>query len=443
MSSTTGSLTALALGAVLSASIAGCADVPDETEGMRTEDFLVSSINHLPNNFPFVNEAGLSAVFSTTGSIDLTNEFNTPQGSNNRSCATCHVVATGWSITPLVSNVLFLATDGTHPLYNVIDANRPDADVSTVEARWANYSMLRQGKFLRLVKPPATAEYDVIAANDPFGFGTTANLLFFRRPLPSSNFRSHSVMWDGANTVGTDLREGLLKQARGNITGAQQGTTPVTPEEIAAREALVGRIVDQEMGFSQAQIYMFGAGRLDAGGARGGPAFAAAEGKVQGPFNLFDAWAGSSNPKRAQIARGQAIFNSTNAANSRSCNGCHNIVNNGQNMNGTLFNIKTSDADRAKPDMAIYTLRKKGSDGTNPADTVMTTDPGRAIRNGLWADMNKFKTPNIRGLAARPPYFHNGIAATLLDVVRHYESALGFVYTPQEEADLVAFLTAL
>ena len=57
--------------------------------------------------------------------------------------------------------------------------------------------------------------------------------------------------------------------------------------------------------------------------------------------------------------------------------------------------------------------------------------------------MNRFKTPNIRGLAARAPYFHNGIADTLLDVVRHYEQALGFVYTAQQEADLVAFMTAL
>jgi cytochrome c peroxidase len=424
-------------------SIAACDDVTDEVDGMKTEDFLSLSIDHLPNSFPIANAAGFAAAFSTTGSIDFTNDFNTPQGSNGRDCGTCHQVTAGWGIRPLEATILFLATDGTHPLYNVIDANRPDADVSTVEARWANYSMLRQGKFLRLVKPPATADYDVIAANDPFGFGTAANLLFFRRPLPTASFRSHTTMWDSANTVGTDLREGLLKQARGNITGAQQGTTPVTPEEIAAREALVGRIVDQEMGFAHAQLYMWGAGWLNAGGARGGPEFAAAEGKVQGPFNLFDAWAGSSNFKRAQIARGQAIFNSTNAANSRSCNGCHNIVNNGQNMNGTLFNIKTSDADRAKPDMAIYTFRKKGSDGTNPADTVMSTDPGRGIRNGLFADLNKFKTPNLRGLAARGPYFHNGIADTLLDVVRHYESALGFVYTAQEEADLVAFLTAL
>jgi cytochrome c peroxidase len=432
--SKTANLTALAMAAVLSASVAACSDVPDETEGMEAEQFLMSSIDHLPNGFPIVNKAGLAAGFSTSGSIDFTNDFNTPQGTNGRDCNTCHQFTAGWGIRPLEATVLFLATDGTHPLYNILDANTPTSDVSTVEARWANYSMLRQGKFVRQVKPPATAEYDVIAANDPFMFGTTANLLFFRRPPPTAGFRSHTVMWDGANTVGTDLREGLLKQARGNITGAQQGMAP-------ANEEVVGRIVDQEMGFAHAQTYMWGVGSLTAGGAHGGPAFAAAEGKVQGRFNLYDAWIGSSHPKRAQIARGQEIFNGTNAGNNRSCNGCHNIVNNGQNMNGTLFNIGTSDGARAKPDMAIYTLKKKGS--APGVDEVTSTDPGRGIRSGLWADVNKFKTPNIRGLAARAPYFHNGIAETLLDVVRHYEVALGFVYTAQEEADLVAFMTAL
>jgi cytochrome c peroxidase len=38
-------------------------------------------------------------------------------------------------------------------------------------------------------------------------------------------------------------------------------------------------------------------------------------------------------------------------------------------------------------------------------------------------------------------YFHNGIAATLDAVVRHYETHLGFVFTDGERADLVAFLT--
>jgi hypothetical protein len=41
------------------------------------------------------------------------------------------------------------------------------------------------------------------------------------------------------------------------------------------------------------------------------------------------------------------------------------------------------------------------------------------------------------------PYFHNGIAATPEDVVDLYRTSLGFVFTPQESADLVAFFRAL
>ena len=61
----------------------------------------------------------------------------------------------------------------------------------------------------------------------------------------------------------------------------------------------------------------------------------------------------------------------------------------------------------------------------------------------LWADLGKFKTPTLRGLAARAPYFHNGIAATLEEVIRHYEVHLGLVFTDQERAGLAAFLKAL
>jgi cytochrome c peroxidase len=57
--------------------------------------------------------------------------------------------------------------------------------------------------------------------------------------------------------------------------------------------------------------------------------------------------------------------------------------------------------------------------------------------------MDRFKTPSLRGISARAPYFHNGMAATLTDVVQHYELALAFDFTPAEEADLVAFLEAL
>lgn len=71
------------------------------------------------------------------------------------------------------------------------------------------------------------------------------------------------------------------------------------------------------------------------------------------------------------------------------------------------------------------------------------TDPGRALITGAWTDMDRFKVPALRGLAARPPYFHDSSAATLGDVVRHYEPELGFVLTDGQRADLVAFLSAL
>jgi cytochrome c peroxidase len=75
--------------------------------------------------------------------------------------------------------------------------------------------------------------------------------------------------------------------------------------------------------------------------------------------------------------------------------------------------------------------------------TVQTTDPGRALVTGLWADVGKLKGPILRGLAARAPYFHNGSAASLGDVVTFYDKRFNVGFTAQEKADLIAFLNTL
>lgn len=46
-------------------------------------------------------------------------------------------------------------------------------------------------------------------------------------------------------------------------------------------------------------------------------------------------------------------------------------------------------------------------------------------------------------LAARAPYFHNGSAATLEEVIEFYESRFQIGFTTQEKADILAFLRAL
>ncbi len=72
-----------------------------------------------------------------------------------------------------------------------------------------------------------------------------------------------------------------------------------------------------------------------------------------------------------------------------------------------------------------------------------TTDPARALITGRCADIGKTKGPILRGLAARPPYFHNGSARTLRDVVNFYDQRFSIHLSDQEKADLVAFLQSL
>jgi cytochrome c peroxidase len=386
----------------------------------------------LPNNFPFLNPGGLSSTFSTRGRVDLTGEYFQPQGTNGRSCATCHTPQDAWSINPGTIRLLFDLTDGTHPLFNPLDADNTDADLSTVEARREAYSMLlTHGVFRRGGAPRADREWDVIAVDDPHGFANPSRIVQWRRPQPTINFPvgSATVAWDGGNTIGTDQIAGLTNQATRNVTGAQQGP-PATPEVIAD-------IVNFETTLFTAQAVSFGAGSLHAGGARGGAEELSRMTRTAGRFDLFDAWIDSPVPARAQIARGQELFNNPNPGGGR-CNACHNTANNGTNVNNLLFDVRVASAEARTPDLPLYTVRNRTS-----GEVRQLTDTGRGNVTGLWSDLGRFKTPTLRALAARAPYFHNGIAATLEDVVRHYETHLGFVFSDQERADLVAFLRAL
>ncbi|HKR61921.1 MAG TPA: hypothetical protein VJS64_19700 [Pyrinomonadaceae bacterium] len=402
-----------------------------EAVSANSSDFQSS----IANNHPIRNPGGKAATFSTQGSVNLTGEYFQAQGTNGRSCSSCHISEEAWSINPGTLQHLFDETDGTHPVFNRLDANNPlTANLGTVEGRLAAFSMLlSRGVFRRGGAPRANSEWELIAVEDPHGFASLTQLVHWRRAIPTINFAlgSATVNWDGGNSIGTDQHAGLVNQATRNVTGGQQGT-PAPPEVIAD-------IVNFEESLFTAQIIVPGVGRLDSDGARGGPEALAAMSKVAGRFDLYDAWANHENPKRAQIARGQDLFNNTNASG-RSCSGCHNSANNGTNINNTLFDIRTASEEARTPDLPLYIFRHR-TDMTEPPRKL--TDAGRGQVTGLWGDLGKFKTPTLRGLAARAPYFHNGIAPTLEGVVRHYEIHLGFVFTDEERVDLVAFLNAL
>ena len=75
--------------------------------------------------------------------------------------------------------------------------------------------------------------------------------------------------------------------------------------------------------------------------------------------------------------------------------------------------------------------------------TFYTTDPGAATITGLCFDIGKIKVPVLRGLASRAPYFHNGSARTLLDVVNFYDTRFSIGFTDQQKLDLINFLDTL
>ena len=443
------------------------------------------------------NPSGVALTLSSAGRIDRKSPFFQPLGSNGRSCESCHQAAEGWSITPAGLRERFEATKGNDPVFRLVDgANSPKADVSTKAAREKAYSMLLRYGVIRVGLPvPPTAEFELVQVDDPYGYASAAELSLFRRPLASTNLRFLStVMWDGRETfkdaAGTDCTPGtttcfaslhfdLLDQSNSAVTGHAQAPAPLTT---AQREAIVAF----EMTLTTAQIRDDDAGRLTVHGANGGPQFLqgqqnyfgindtlAGDYRTHANFNptvmtLYDAWntyipdarrpdeEGRSREvavARRAVARGEALFNAkpinitgVKGLNDAlglpviagTCTTCHNAPNAGDHSVPLPLDIGIADASRRLAGQPLYTLRNKAT-----GETMQTTDPGRALVTGKWADIGKFKGPTLRALAARAPYFHDAFAKDLHEVVDFYNTRFNVGLTKQEQDDLVAFLKTL
>lgn len=443
------------------------------------------------------NASGVAATFSTSGRIDRANPFFQSLGRNGRSCASCHAEGEGWSVTPSGIRERFRRSRGLDPIFRTVDgATWPNADVSTVLARETAYALLlRKGLFRVGLPLPENAEFELVKVDDPYGFASARELSLFRRPLPSTNLRFLStVMWDGRETLRGDLSGNCLvgssvcfaplsadlsQQANDATLGHAQADVPLSAEQKR-------QIVAFETSLHTAQIFDWRAGSLEVHGARGGPV---ALSRQPAYFGINDTFAGdyrthaNFTPEvmqsyqawhrylpddrrpdaegrdrevavaRRAVARGESLFNARPIAISGvkglndvlrqpvvmgTCSTCHNTPGAGNHSVPLPLDLGIADASRRTPDLPLYTLRNKRTH-----EEIQTTDPGRALITGQWQDIGKFKGPTLRALAARPPYFHNGSAGSLDEVVQFYNQRFGIGLTPQEAEDLVAFLRAL
>jgi hypothetical protein len=445
--------------------LAGCADL--EGDGATQDEPITSS----DLTRVYTNGSGSHQTFSSTGNTSVTNPFFQSIGTNGRACINCHQPSAAWGITPSQVQQVFNATGGTDPIFRTNDgSNAPNLPVATVAQRQTAYSLLLNRGVIRVGLPiPANAEFDLVLTEDPYHFASATELSLFRRPLPSTNLKFlATVMWDGRETIsGNTIAQDLAKQSVDATLGhAQAAVAPTATQQ--------QQIVDFETALFTAQVTNTAAGSLTAAGATGGPVNLAAQpfhigiNDVLGAdpagtafsthvFSIYDAWANQSGSTqaaaRASIARGQTIFNTrqftiagvrgvndvlgvTNLTGT--CTTCHDTPNAGNHSVGLPLDLGLTDPNTFNIDTTPrYTLRNKTTGAT-----IRTSDPGRSLIDGKWAHVATFKGPILRGLAARPPYFHNGFAATLADVVKFYDTRFHIGLDAQAAADLAAFLSS-
>jgi hypothetical protein len=430
-----------------------------------------------------IDPTGAIATFQSGGAtFPANNAFFQNLGTNGRTCFSCHQPQNGWSVSADNVAARFASSRGTDPIFRLVDgATCPTDDVSTPQAKRQAYALLIDKGLIRIGLPmPSGVQFEVTSVDDPYSCNTkpvtgltspTAGIVsVYRRPLPSTNLGFLSaVMWDGREpTLTSQAKDATLGHAQANVTPT---------------DAQVAQIVAFESGISTAQEIDRAVGVLHGDGALGGPVALSLQPFYIGvndplgqnpkglPFtsNIFDIYRpwlsghGNNADRRQSIARGEEVFNTTKinikgvaglndapgaaASIAGFCGTCHDTPNVGDHSVKAPLDIGIADAGAKTPPvldisgLPVFTLTCK--QGPLAGQVYRVTDPGRALISGNCADIGKLKGPILRGLASRAPYFHNGSAATLLDLVNFYDQRFGIGFTYQQKTDLVNFLNAL
>jgi cytochrome c peroxidase len=141
--------------------------------------------------------------------------------------------------------------------------------------------------------------------------------------------------------------------------------------------------------------------------------------------SAFDRWReGDKKAMSKQQLRGMLLFMDPKKANCAVCHAAPNFTDDG------FHNLGLASHGKETPDL------------------------GRYAQKPVEVNKGAFKTPSLRDVEYTAPYFHDGSAKTLADVVEHYNKG-GEVrtnlspnmkplnLTPQEKDDLVAFMKSL
>ncbi len=315
-----------------------------------------------------------------------------------------------------------------------------------------------------------------------------ANLKYVMSPDDIFNIKTGTLMATDPETgqpVGMNLMADsrhltLKQQAIGAYRDHQEGRQGVSSENLQ-------KIIAFENQVYVAQSFdQWGSSLVEANGPIGLGPRAMAEGKVhvlannnRDPvFRLFDSWqkpeampqelTAAQRKFRASVARGNEVFmfrqfwirdaahlNSIGLGNpiKRSCATCHNTQMTGQDLAPGWVDVGTTNyptwtepsvfSDKAELPVFKCSCDKSAPPHPYLGRVIYTNDPGRALITGKCADIGSIVMGQFRGLAARAPYFSNGSAKNLRELVDFYDRRFDMKLTEQEKQDLENFLSVL
>jgi cytochrome c peroxidase len=238
----------------------------------------------------------------------------------------------------------------------------------------------------------------------------------------------------------------------------QQAALPITnPFEMGAAsvDAAVGKIAgDKDYATQFMQAYGRGVNEQDM--LRAIATYERTLVSFDSPFDHFIA--GDQNAISESAKRGWGLFNSK-----ARCNKCHALEDNKIDVaamsDNDFHNIGVNIIQHRVVSLARQAEQELAAGHLKDIDRAAIESDmsalGRFLITHKESDIASFKTPDIRNVMVTAPYFHDGSAKTLWDVVDHYNKGAGtqdpwldtdilpLALTEQEIDDLVNFMASL
>jgi len=354
------------------------------------------------------------------------------------------------------------ATQGNDPVFAALDgSNCPDQPQDQMSS---HSLLLNRGLFrIGLPWPPAAADgtpinpdFQIAVVRDPTGcntssaFGLTSQkptISVYRRPRVAANLRYLTTI-NGMALMADGRESSLQAQAANAALTHEEAPAPLTTDQLA-------QIVQFEMQIFAAQNWdVYGGSLNDPNGppslgvnnlAVGTAGADLVPDSASGFFNWQNVagLAALQRPFRQSVVRGIALYFSRQFQLSPrvmgTCATCH------QASPPVWTDVGTTNLPSAKdaPELPLFQITCNSGALPHPVlgSVFYTQDPARALISGRCADAGSVLPQQFRGLAARAPYFSNGSAATLGELVDFYDKRFAIGLSDQEKQDLVNMLT--